>query len=125
MSTNEGKAVVDFGSEDGLRHAAEFLKEVRGWITRREVQNINGGTWDIDKILDAINEALPPPRIPEPGLWGVVEAHPRATSNRPVRFVCDSMTADEQWVALADGSVWDWDDLIDPTLVRPGIEEGS
>jgi hypothetical protein len=76
-------------------------------------------------LADQIEAQTKPPRIPEPGLWGVVEAHPGARTGRPVEFVRDSMHEDAAWRSLADGSAWEWDDLIDPTLVRPGIEDES
>jgi hypothetical protein len=86
---------------------------------------LNRGTIVCRGAARQIEQQTKPPRIPEPGLWGVVEAHPRTKGTRPVRFVRDSMSADEPWVAIADGSGWDWDDLIDPVLVRPGIEDGA
>lgn len=67
-----------------------------------------------------------PPRIPEPGTWGVVEAS------------CVHIDTREKWVRHEDGNWWparqygdraperaplpdDWDSLIDPILVREGV----
>ena len=74
-------------------------------------------------IADQIEAQTKPPRIPEPGLWGVVEAHPQARTGRPVHFLRDSEHEDAPWRSIADGSAWEWDSLVDPVLVRDGIEE--
>jgi hypothetical protein len=74
------------------------------------------------RIAEQIEEQTKP-RIPEPGLWGVVEAW-RSDQTR-----ADACT----WVKRRGLKPWrcdcgkkaDWSDLIDPTLVRPGIEEES
>jgi hypothetical protein len=73
------------------------------------------------KVADQIEQQTKPPRIPEPGLWGVVEAGVREHDQRL------------RWVRLGDNYRPDdrdeydrlWCDLIDPTLVRPGIEDGA
>jgi hypothetical protein len=73
------------------------------------------------KVADQIEQQTKPPRIPEPGLWGVVEA---GVKEHDVRL---------RWVRLGDNYRPDdrdeydrlWCDLIDPTLVRPGIEDGA
>jgi hypothetical protein len=72
-----------------------------------------------ERLADQIEAAVKPPRIPEPGLYGVVSAH--IGEGGPW-----ALTRSEYgWVCLDDGTVHDWDSLIDPTLVRPGIEEES
>ena len=67
---------------------------------------------------------LSKPRIPEPGLWGVVEAcdggepEPRM----PRTYVRDSLRdEDPHWTAVGHGVRVEWDDLIDPVLVREGV----
>lgn len=67
------------------------------------------GQW----IADQIEAQTKPPRIPEPGLWGVVEA----TAKSGVR---------KEWVRTAHGwssgyFVHPWGTLIDPVLIRPGL----
>ena len=70
-------------------------------------------------LADQIEAQSQPARIPEPGVWGVVEA---AWNSGGYRW---------QWVRHgrawlnAEGERADWNDLIDPTLVRPGIEDAS
>jgi hypothetical protein len=74
-----------------------------------------------DWLADQIEQQTKPPRIPEPGLWGVVEAGVKEHDQRL------------RWVRLGDNYRPDdrdeydrlWCDLIDPTLVRTGIEEES
>ena len=70
--------------------------------------------------------ALVKPRIPEPGLWAVVEA---STCDDPDRRKFGRVPSDgddaDQWTESYD-EVWRaWSDLVDPTLVRPGIEDAS
>jgi hypothetical protein len=70
-------------------------------------------------IADQIEQQTKPPRIPEPGLLGVVKAHIGAGGPW-------TLTRSEYgWVCLDDGTLHDWDSLIDPVLVRPGIEDGA
>ena len=72
------------------------------------------------KAAEQIEAQCKPARIPEPGLWGVVSA--LIAVDRPI--VGDL----NEWVHRIDG--WHcpihghrpWDDLIDPTLIREGVE---
>ena len=70
-------------------------------------------------IARQIEAQTKPPRIPEPGLWGVVEAGSNAhpTRRKWVRYGMG-------WRDLT-GNPQQWSDLIDPTLVRPGVEDES
>lgn len=75
----------------------------------------------LNELRDQIREQTKPPRIPEPGLWGVVEAHVMSGSNPQATY---------RWVRTAVGWVpigsmqrpHDWSDLFDPTLIREGVE---
>jgi len=70
-----------------------------------------------EHVADQIEAQTKPPRIPEPGLWGVVEAGPGERGRwikTPHRWLHDSGMRSS-----------DWDDLIDPTLIRDGIEGAS
>jgi hypothetical protein len=77
--------------------------------------------YDFLWLADQIEQQTKPPRIPEPGLWGVVEASVKEHDQRL------------RWVRLGDNYRPDdrdeydrlWCDLIDPILVRPGIEDGA
>jgi hypothetical protein len=80
---------------------------------------------DCDDVTDCMQAALrefanpTPPRIEEPGTWGVVEAacvHDDHTRRRWVRY------EDGNWYAgdMKD-TPDDWGSLIAPTLVREGV----
>jgi hypothetical protein len=73
----------------------------------------------VSELRDLIEQQTKPPRIPEPGLWGVVEAaHALVPTRRWVHHEEDRWVADE-------GTVTYWVELRDPTLIRPGIEATS
>jgi len=67
-----------------------------------------------EDIADQIEAQTKPARIPEPGLWGVVEAG-------GYRWVRYSLAGYDDWVDLL-GKQNEWDVLIDPTLIREGVE---
>jgi len=84
--------------------------------------------WDcIEQIARQIEAQTKPARIPEPGLWGVVEAS--FTSQRIQQpFLRDNLKANVGggWVSIygppeTDKRRVEWDDLIDPTLIREGL----
>ena len=62
-----------------------------------------------------------PARIPEPGLWGVVEAAVRGGGQIRFTFIKATNDLSNQWVDIEDGSGFDWADLIDPVLIREGL----
>jgi hypothetical protein len=68
-----------------------------------------------------IREQIAPPRIEEPGPWGVVEAGP---SQRRTQWVHYWGAGDRaRWRNLSSGQETStWEDIIEPTLIRPGIE---
>jgi hypothetical protein len=74
------------------------------------------------RIAEQIEEQTKPPRIPEPGLWGVVKARASKADRQDYSFI---KHADGSWFCPADGQPYGWSQLIDPTLVRPGIEDES
>lgn len=76
------------------------------------------GDVEVLRLARQIEAQTKPPRIPEPGLWGVVEAQ---IGGEGFTFV----NRGAGWVCVDDGALWEWSRLIDPTLVRPGIEESS
>jgi hypothetical protein len=63
-------------------------------------------------MADQIEAQTNPPRIPEPGLWGVV------TDNGDDTWVC---TEPGRWTRIVDGVEWPWVDIADPVLIRDGI----
>jgi hypothetical protein len=76
------------------------------------------------KLGETIKAQTKPPRIPEPGLWGVVEAHTVGNADRR-QFGRIPESDDQHWIE-SDAMGWFlWDDLVDPALVRDGIEDGA
>jgi hypothetical protein len=85
------------------------------------LEHLRKGTNVAQYLADQIEAQTRPPRIPEPGLWGVVEAHTEDGEERR-RFVRHD--------DAHDGRAWErrgvrraWDELIDPVLVREGVSE--
>ena len=77
------------------------------------------GNIALHEVADQIEAQTKPPRIPEPGLWGVVEATGATLPRR--RWIHHE---EGRWVC--DTGVWRyWDDLVDPVLIRDGIEVES
>lgn len=75
------------------------------------------------RTANQIEEQTRPPRIPEPGLWGVVEAAARRTGSNIPQTNRRHWSRDEGGWAEVGGSfrVTDFKYLVDPVLVRPGI----
>jgi hypothetical protein len=67
-----------------------------------------------DWLADQIEEQVKPARIDEPGLYGVV------STEDPEGLVTYRWHSHGGWHG-EDGSIHEWDDLIDPTLVREGL----
>ena len=85
--------------------------------------------WSATHIAGQIEAQTTPARIPELGLWGVVEA---TFLNQRTRqpFLRDNIKENVGggWVAIygppgTDKRRVEWDDLIDPTLIREGVTE--
>jgi hypothetical protein len=72
-------------------------------------------------IADQIEAQTKPPRIPEPGLWGVVEAAVPESGGSRWPFVHDTDQGSSEWTCVNDGDHYDWDALIDPVLIREGV----
>lgn len=70
-------------------------------------------------LIEQIREQTKPPRIPEPGLWGVVVA-----ASRGDHASCYWVHTNHGWLCdCAKTSTWDR--LIAPTVIRDGIEATS
>jgi len=84
----------------------------------RLVRFLRGGGWDF--TADQIEAQTKPARIPEPGLWGVVEA----SYNDGARCYW-TLSPDGLWHSVrppfTGATFVDWDHLIDPTLIREGL----
>ena len=92
---------------------AAVLRQVGEYIRKQHKTSVEDDQI-ADFIADQIEAQTKPPRIPEPGLWGVVEAD---TGEKFLR---------------ADGGIWRsvdtgvgrmWEDVDNPTLVREGVTQ--
>jgi hypothetical protein len=79
----------------------------------------------LDRLRKDIEAQTKPPRIPEPGLWGVVEAKPSTDPETKrqefVRYPSQGDSPD-RWESKWFGSMA-WDELLDPVLIRPGVDD--
>jgi hypothetical protein len=72
-------------------------------------------------LADQIEAQTEPPRIPEPGRWGVVRGW-----DGQVYVRTSAVHVKHGWRCVTGGGgPIAWDDIDEPTLVRPGIEEES
>jgi len=91
-----------------------FAAKTRSTVS--DTSAVKFAQWLADQI-----EAQTKPRIPEPGLWGVVRSLVRESGGEPLTWVRDTHGV-YPWISTAPG--WtprQWADLIDPVLVRDGI----
>ena len=96
----------------------EYLKEATdGFDKAAHGMDAWSGRAPIRDITRQIEAQVKPPRIPEPGLWGVVEAWVPGIPTR--RWVHHE---EGRWVSDMGVPFKEWDDLIDPVLVREGVE---
>ena len=85
-------------------------------LIRRFTRDYGGGAI-LNCIAAQIEAQTKPARIPEPGLWGVVEASRNTTNGKRNEYVRGrNGWYDDDCIPLA------WDYLIDPVLVRAGVE---
>jgi|ERR1035437_827015 hypothetical protein len=95
------RIVIDIPDPNALHYVLDVLRQPRH-------------SWTND--IAAQIEAQYPPRIEEPGLWGVV----RAGSKYGVGGSRVYMHRDDNVWVCSSGTT-SWDDLIDPVLIRAGI----
>jgi hypothetical protein len=72
-------------------------------------------------FIRQVREQTQPPRIPEPSAWGLVEAHTRENSDRR-KFGRVPEADSVHWVESETANWFLWSELIDPVLIRDGIE---
>lgn len=100
--------VLDLDSDEA-RHLVSHLQNT----VENHPENLGSvGRAVFTAAANQIIDQTKPARIPEPGLWGVVEAD----GYRWVRF----HNGDYHW-GNSGGNASAWDDLIDPTLIREGV----
>ena len=79
------------------------------------VAYLRKGGWDLTAAQ--IEAQTKPARIPEPMRWGSKVRTARATY-----VLLDIATLGRRWLDEHDGQLYKWDALIDPTLIREGVE---
>lgn len=113
----EPVAVLDPGSRESVERLSSAYERSAGLPQVGSLHDASA------RRLQVALEALLPERVPErisqPGLWAVVEARQEGWASRAryVRIDC----LDSPW--RTQGRVAMWHDLIDPTLVRPGVDD--
>ena len=108
--------VLDLDENDA-RHLVSYLEIT---VERHPDQLGTVGRAVYTNVAAQIEAQTKPARIPEPGLWGVVEAHVSGTHIRQT-FIKVLEDASINWVDIEDACGVDWLDLIDPTLIREGL----
>ena len=134
---------IAFADADDTRYQWFVISgDAADWVPNDAITDINplvvihNGDWPslirllresgFDSLPDQIEAQTKPPRIPEPGLWGVVEAGHEHLGTGRSEFVRVNLEGDFQWVDRTSEADWStWDRLEDPTLVRDGIEVAS
>ena len=102
--------VLDLDENDA-RHLVSYLEIT---VERHPDQLGTVGRAVYTNVAAQVAQQTKPARIPEPGLWGVVQADRR----RYIRYSTDD--CGEVWSSLL-GQTVTWDSLIDPTLIREGV----
>jgi len=97
--------VLDLSDRHRREYVLEILRAAR-----------HGWTHD---VADQIEAQTKPARIPEPGLWGVVEASSVTYSGRRNYVRDTSLDPGSNW--RASTGKCPWANLIDPTLIREGV----
>jgi len=100
----------------------ELLAGERWDVRFGDLITLNGGTY---RVVDADGKPIlepEPPRIEEPGLWGVVEAgYAKYLPESGITY--KFAKHDRYWISKSFPQLAaPWDDLIDPTLIREGLE---
>lgn len=76
-------------------------------------------------VADQIEMQTKSPRIPEPGIWGVVEAS--TTEHKRRVFIRDTSGDGASWITPyffpgdSTRRTVGWSELVDPTLIREGV----
>jgi hypothetical protein len=95
------------GDRDRARSDGSYSHIINGSISAKK----------LGVIADQIEAQTRPPRIEEPGLWGVVEARPgESMPCCPHEWV----RRGDRWHCPVHGYA-SWDVLVDPVLIRAGL----
>jgi len=100
---------------DSLDTAAPDQDETVAQYVVRTLRGPAHGSATRNAIADQIEAQTKPPRIPEPGKYGIVKASLSGD------YRSDWVNEGKHWVGLDHTIVAKWDDLVDPALVREGV----
>jgi hypothetical protein len=111
-------------SEGGGRLLPRWLRNNVSEVERASISPTPIGK-DMRWLADQIEAQTKPSRIPEPGLWGVVRAARRevdgsATTAHGIWIRTKHVTC--PWTHDSGNRTANWNDLIDPVLIREGVE---
>jgi hypothetical protein len=110
--------VLDFG-----QWFPEYVAKFPAWLRSKGADAPSGSL--LSYLADQLEQQTKPPRIPEPGLWGVVGADWESPGITGIPRAEWMRVKGNLWHSCISPVAVKWDDLIDPTLVRPGIEDGA
>lgn len=90
----------------------------------RETEESVTAVLRITTVIDRLDQQVNP-RIPEPGIYGVVEAnHPVGLCGERLLWVHGEANGEgNDWHSLTGDWHRVWSDLVDPVEKRPGLEE--
>ena len=109
-----GPLLRDFGRPDGVGAG-----ELREYAAGLEDDGRPAGADLLRNLADQIEAQTKPPRIPEPGKYGVVKASAPVTNAARYEWTNEGRF----WRSLLTGDFAEWSALIDPVLVRPGVDD--
>ena len=110
-----------FSADEAQKRMPTWLRISADKVVAHEGAHTSGHVDLLRWLADRIEGQAKPPRIDEPGPWAVVEAS----------FDRDDEAQRQPFVRYPGGweSVWwhevEWSDLIDPTLIREGVESDA
>jgi hypothetical protein len=97
---------------------AHEADELASWLDGTDAHM---GVCDRVRVARQIRKQTKPPRIPEPGLWGVVsEGEPGAFEG--IRYVRDDAVLEFPWAMIGKGNRVAWHEIDKPVLVREGVQ---
>jgi hypothetical protein len=97
----------------------EDYSQIRGLIQGSSYLGPGAMTRPLTEAIQQVLRKMAETRIPEPGLWGVVEAG-AAREGSPLRGRRTWVRHSRGWVDTT-ALTYDWDSLIDPVLIREGL----
>ena len=95
----------------------EYVAKFPEWLRSKEADAPSGSL--LCHLANEIEAQTRPARIPEPGLWGVVR------DGDGERYVREAERPKWRWNPIGKGRNVTWDDIVDPVLIRDGIEDGA